>query len=604
MTPRSRLRRSLSLAIPPLLAAALALALVPAAAGSSAAGATAGSDASAAAPRAVTGVPAVRHVWVVNLENKGYDETFGATSPAPFLSKTLPAQGALLRQYFGIGHVSLPNYIAQQSGQAPNPTTQSDCQNYSDVAPGIPTSGGQVIGNGCVYPPAVQTLAGQLSAVGVPWKGYLQDMGNDAGREPRACGNPGPAGPTPVRDPTQRATATDRYAARHNPFVYFHSLLDTGLCAANVHRFDELAGDLASSATTPAYSLITPDLCNDGHDDPCVGSNADGGTAGGLVAADAFLRRTVPLITGSPAFRDGGVLVVTFDESEGTSGASAAACCGEQPGPNTPMPGIGGPGGGRVGAVVLSPFVRPGTVSDVPYNHYSLLRSLEDLLGVTTGGADGRGHLGYAGQDGLVPFGADVFTSPAQPAGGTTGGAGGAGGGGGQPAAAVPATLSLTASRRSLTAGDALALAGTMRDSAGAPLAGRVVALGCPGVGASAVTDGAGAYRAVLRPRRSGICVASAAGLRAGPRPVAVAWRSQLSARSRLVQGRISPATPRVRVVVRGAGRLLAIVRTDGSGRWHVRLGALAPGRHRLSVAVTPSRGLHTTTAVRSVRVA
>ncbi len=67
-------------------------------------------------------------------------------------------------------------------------------------------------------------------------------------------------------------------------------------------------------------------------------------------------------------------------------------------------PGIIGPGGGRIGAVLLSPYIRPGTVSTRPYNHYALLRSVEDIFGLD--------HLGFAGQKGLQPFGADVYTRP------------------------------------------------------------------------------------------------------------------------------------------------------------------------------------------------
>jgi len=44
------------------------------------------------------------------------------------------------------------------------------------------------------------------------------------------------------------------------------------------------------------------------------------------------------------------------------------------------------------------------------YNHYPALRRYEDLLGLTTGGSDGHGHLGFAGASGLKPFGRDVFT--------------------------------------------------------------------------------------------------------------------------------------------------------------------------------------------------
>ena len=137
-----------------------------------------------------------------------------------------------------------------------------------------------------------------------------------------------------------------------------------------------------------------PDLCHDAHDATC----ADGGP-GGLPAADAFLQTWVPRITASRAFRRDGLLIVAFDEAEGDS----SACCGEQPGPNTPAPGgqSGGPGGGRTGAVLLSRFIRPSTVSSESYNHYSLLRSVEDFFGLS--------HLGYAAAAGLRPFGTDVF---------------------------------------------------------------------------------------------------------------------------------------------------------------------------------------------------
>ena len=106
---------------------------VLAAAGLSVAGLLAASPTTAAAePAASTQPPPVRHVFVVNLENKGYDETFGPDSAAPYLSKVLTAKGQLLTQYFGTAHNSLPNYIAQISGQGPNAQTQGDCQVYSD----------------------------------------------------------------------------------------------------------------------------------------------------------------------------------------------------------------------------------------------------------------------------------------------------------------------------------------------------------------------------------------------------------------------------------------------------------------------------------------
>src|SRR3954452_25207641 len=80
--------------------------------------------------------PPIRHVFIIVLENKGFDTTFGPLSPATYLSQTLTAQGQLLRQYYGIGHASLPNYIAMVSGQGPNLETQADCRVYTNVVPG------------------------------------------------------------------------------------------------------------------------------------------------------------------------------------------------------------------------------------------------------------------------------------------------------------------------------------------------------------------------------------------------------------------------------------------------------------------------------------
>lgn len=271
------------------------------------------------------------------------------------------------------------------SGQAANPDTQGDCTvGFRDVFPG-PMPDGQVLGVGCVYPAAVKTVADQLDAAGLSWKGYMQDMGTP-------CRHPAIG----ALDDTQKARVGDQYAVRHNPFMYFHSIIDgKARCDAHVVPLDALAQDLKSSSTTPSYSFITPNLCEDGHDAPCVD-----GRPGGLVSADAFLKTWIPRILASPAYADGGLVVVTWDEGN-IGPETSGACCGEQSGPNTPAPGILGPGGGRTGTVVLSPFVRPGSVNDTPYNHYALLRSVEDLFGL--------GHLGYAGAAGLKAFGDDVF---------------------------------------------------------------------------------------------------------------------------------------------------------------------------------------------------
>src|SRR5215212_3255835 len=335
----------------------------------------------AEAAGAVT-LPKVNHVWIIVLENRDYETTFAAKSPAPYLSKTLTAQGELLTHYYATGHLSLDNYITMVSGQPPNPQTQSDCQFYTDFV-GTVGSDAVAVGNGCVFPPEVKTVADQLEAKGLTWKGYMEDMGTP-------CRHPD----INAHDETQTATRENQYAARHNPYVYFHSIIDRPICNTNVLDLSALETDLAQASTTPSYSFITPDLCSDAHDEPCVD-----GRPGGLKSADEFLKTWVPRITGSPAYQDGGLVIVTFDEVED----DASDCCKEPMGPNTPNNGgpTQGNGGGRIGAVLLSPYVKPGSVNDTPYNHYSLLRSVEDMFALP--------HLAFAAQDGLKPFEDDVF---------------------------------------------------------------------------------------------------------------------------------------------------------------------------------------------------
>jgi len=334
--------------------------------------------------------PRIRHVFVIVLENEAFDRTFGSNSPAPFLADSLPKAGAFLTQYFGTGHFSADNYISMVSGQAPDSATSADCGVYTDFVQTGTAADGQAVGNGCVYPRSVRTIADQLAARGLTWKGYMEDMGNDPARESSTCGHV----PIGSIDITNHASPTDQYADKHNPFVYFHSIIDSPICQSSVVPLTNLEADLQTPGQTPNFAFITPNLCHDGHDAPCVD-----GEPGGLISADEFLRRWVPRIVQSRAFRDDGLLIVTFDEA---GSGDATACCNEQSGPNVAAAGRSGPGGGRTGAVLLSPFIEPGTVSNVGYNHYSLLRSVEDIFGLS--------HLGYAGQSGLVAFGADVYT--------------------------------------------------------------------------------------------------------------------------------------------------------------------------------------------------
>jgi hypothetical protein len=340
--------------------------------------------------RAAFSPPPVRHVFVIMLENEDAATTFGRRSQLPYLAATLVRRGAFLPQYFGVAHASLPNYLALISGQAPNRATQMDCPVFGDVQPGTAAPDDQVVGEGCVYPRSVTTIADQLEAAGRTWKAYNEDLGIDPVRDGgTACAHPAVG----QLDRAQRASPGDQYATRHNPFVYFHSIIDRPACAARDVSLRPLTRDLRRPATTPNLAFIAPDLCHDGHDEQC----ADGGP-GGPAAIERFLRTWVPRITRSPAYRRDGLLAVLFDEAQ----TDSSACCAEPTGPNTDRPGLSGPGGGRTGAVLLSRFIRPGTRTTKAYNHYSFLRSMQDLFGLP--------HLGYAAASGLRPLGADVYT--------------------------------------------------------------------------------------------------------------------------------------------------------------------------------------------------
>jgi hypothetical protein len=173
-----------------------------------------------------TGTPvgAIKHVWLIILENKSYDESFSGLNSNTYLWQTLPEQGALLTNYYGTGHFSMDNYISLVSGQAPSYAVQDDCStsaNMTNNNSGIITSGtvgtttdtdgttdssgtntntpdptgtgngnyGQLLvhggvdaalaSNGCDYPTDVPTIFNQLNAAGVPWKAYAQDLGGE-----------------------------------------------------------------------------------------------------------------------------------------------------------------------------------------------------------------------------------------------------------------------------------------------------------------------------------------------------------------------------------------------------------------------------------------
>ena len=211
-------------------------------------------------------LPPIHHMYVIVLENESASTTFGAGSPAPYLAKTLRAQGAYLPNYYGIGHISNDNYIAMISRTGAERRHPVRLPDLHRLPCGTTGAYGQAHGTGCVYPAGVPTIASPAdrrrarrgATTTTAWAPTRRARARCAATR-RVNG----------RDSTQSATATDQYATRHNPFVYFHSIIDnTTLCDSHVVNLDQLPQDLPRRGR-PTTSFITPNLCNDGHDATC-----------------------------------------------------------------------------------------------------------------------------------------------------------------------------------------------------------------------------------------------------------------------------------------------------------------------------------------------
>ncbi|OLE22719.1 MAG: hypothetical protein AUG49_18090 [Catenulispora sp. 13_1_20CM_3_70_7] len=254
---------------------------------------------------------AAAHVFVIVMENHEYGSVIGSAA-APY-ANSLAASYGLATNYYGASHPSLPNYLALTAGSTFG--IASDCTNCYQSATNI---------------------ADQVEASGRSWKAYLEDM------------------PTPC----YMGASSGNYAMKHNPFMYYTDIRNDALrCAAHVVPFTQFRVDM-SAGQVPNFVWITPNMCNDTHD--CT-----------VATGDAWLRGVVPTITASAAFRNGGVLFITWDE-----GSTNAGCCGDA-------------WGGHVATLVISPRVSPGFRSGIAENHYGLLRTIEDGFHLA--------HLGAAG---------------------------------------------------------------------------------------------------------------------------------------------------------------------------------------------------------------
>jgi len=280
----------------------------------------------------------VQHVFWVSLASPGYEASLGPASQMPYLSGELRPQGVLLTNYSLLDPAPLPNAIAAIGGQPPSAAAKAGCPTFE----------------ACLQDVETLSLADQLSGAQLSWHGYFEGMTDPEGK-PDSCVHPEPEAadvPTP-----------GGYSSLLNPFAYFHSLLDLGACDENAVPLEELAGDLMKPETTANLTYVSPGLCNAGFHGKCPG-----GTAEGAAAADAFLAKVVPEILASPAFKADGLLIVSFGASDPAPPVDPAAAPEADP--------------KKVGALLVSPLLAPGSTDGTAHDPYSLLRSLEDLFGL------------------------------------------------------------------------------------------------------------------------------------------------------------------------------------------------------------------------------
>jgi phosphatidylinositol-3-phosphatase len=347
-------------------------------------------------------LPPIKHVFVVMLSDEPYATAFGPASPAHYLSGTLEKRGQLLVRYYAVAHEGLANAIALLSGQGSTEATAANCPTYTDLVPAGSGAEGQVLGKGCAYPASTATLVSQLTSKHLTWKAYVGGI-DEGGASPPACAHPssGAADPSVAQAGAARPSGID-YQTSRNPFVYFHSITGSPACVANDVGMSALKHDLASAHGTASFSYIAPGPCDDGSPTACAP-----GKASGMMAADAFLQKIVPQILSSKAYRKNGLLAITVDQAPASGEyADSSSCCGQPRFPNLPAPtgtaALSPPGGGQVGLLLLSPFLKGGGLVQDTYNHFSLLATIEQIFGLS--------RLGYAVLSEVKPFSPSLFS--------------------------------------------------------------------------------------------------------------------------------------------------------------------------------------------------
>ena len=245
-------------------------------------------------------LPAFKHVFVVVEENNNYSSVIGNSS-MPYLNGLAKTYG-LGTQYYANTHPSIGNYFMLTTGQI---ITNND--GYTGTV-------------------TADNVVRHLMTAGKTWKSYEESLPYTGYIQPDV----------------------GLYARRHCPLSFFSDVINSSSEKLNLVPFTQFATDLANGHL-PQYSFITPNLCNDAHN--CS-----------LATADGWLKKNIAPLIASNTFKDGGLLIILFDESAND---------------NTH-------GGGRVAWVAVSPqFSKMGYKSTTLYQHQNTLRLMLQGLGVT-----------------------------------------------------------------------------------------------------------------------------------------------------------------------------------------------------------------------------
>ncbi|MBJ7608922.1 MAG: hypothetical protein JF887_05765 [Candidatus Dormibacteraeota bacterium] len=283
---------------------------------------------------AASSVPRYDHILVAVEENHGLRDIMGNRA-APNIN-FLAHQFGLATNYFGVTHPSEPNYVALLGGSTFG--VQNDNPYYVNKI-------------------NAPSLISQMDGAGISWKAYLQGLphpGYQGICYPARCNG------VPDIDPL--------YVSKHNAIGNFTTSLNAGDWSRQV-PVEQLSDDLASSRV-PRFSYVIPDECHDMHGDPpyCIdsGSLRDPQDQRLVTVGDAYIGRLTSQVTSAPFWSHGNnAMVIVFDE-----GSDAAGCCAASP------------GGGKVVTIVVTNHGPRGVTDATPYNHYSLLQTIQQSFGL------------------------------------------------------------------------------------------------------------------------------------------------------------------------------------------------------------------------------